>query len=95
MEFLIVAYDGKDAEALSRRLKAREKHLAYAKLMKEKGHLVEGGAILNADGQMIGSTLLVRFDSRQELDQWLSNDPYKLGNVWVDIQVSVIKLAPL
>lgn len=92
MEFLIVAYDGKDAEALDRRLSVREKHLRYARLMKEKGHLIEGGAILNDEGQMIGSTLLVRFDSRKELDQWLNNDPYKLGNVWIDIKVSMIKL---
>lgn len=92
MEFLIVAYDGTDAGAPERRLSVRENHLKHAKLMKEKGHLIEGGAILNEQGQMIGSTLLVRFDSRKDLERWLDNDPYKLGNVWIDIRISPIKL---
>jgi uncharacterized protein len=60
--------------------------------MKEKGHLIEGGAILNDEGQMIGSTLYCCFDSRQELDQWINNDPYWLGNVWVKIEVRPIRL---
>lgn len=92
MEFLIVAYDGKDADALNRRMKVREAHLKHAQLMKEQGHFIEGGAILNDEGKMIGSTLLLRFDSRKELNQWLNNDPYKLGNVWIKIEIQPIRL---
>ncbi len=92
MEFMIIAYDADDAQALERRLKVRKAHLKQAAVMKEKGHLIEGGAILNDEGQMIGSTLYCRFDSRQELDQWITNDPYRLGHVWVKIEVKTIKL---
>ncbi len=92
MDFLIVAYDGTDMEAPSRRLKVREAHLQYARLMKEQGRLIEGGAILDEQGNMIGSTLLMRFDSRTALDQWLSQDPYKTGNVWVNIEIKPIRL---
>lgn len=92
MEFIIVAYDGTDPDALNRRMKAREAHLKHARLMKERGHFIEGGAILDEEGKMVGSTLLLRFDSRKELDQWLNNDPYKLGNVWIKIEVQPIKL---
>lgn len=92
MEFLITAYDGTDPDAMDRRLKVREAHLKHARLMKERGHFIKGGAILDDEGNMIGSTLLLRFDSRQELDQWLHHDPYKLGNVWVKIEVLPIRL---
>lgn len=92
MEFMIIAYDADDKDALARRLKVRKAHLKQAAIMKEKGHLIEGGAILNAEGQMIGSTLYCRFDSRQELDQWINNDPYWLGNVWAKIEVRPIRL---
>lgn len=63
--------------------------------MKERGHFIEGGAILDENDKMIGSSLLLRFASRHELDQWLNNDPYKLGNVWVKIQVLPIRLVNL
>ena len=92
MEFLVIAYDADDENALDRRQKVREAHLKQARLMKEKGHLIEGGAILNKDGQMAGSTLLCRFDSREELDRWIANDPYVLGNVWIKVEVKPIQL---
>lgn len=92
MEFMIIAYDADDENALARRLKVREAHLKQAALMKEKGHLIEGGAILNDDGQMIGSTLYCSFESRTELDKWIANDPYWLGNVWVKIEIKPIRL---
>ncbi len=60
--------------------------------MKEKGHLIEGGAILNNEGEMVGSTLYLRFDSREELDRWIANDPYVLGNVWIKVEVKPIRL---
>lgn len=92
MEFMVIAYDADDENALARRLKAREAHLKQARLMKEKGHFIEGGAILDKEGQMIGSTLYLRFGSREELDRWIANDPYVLGNVWIKVEVKPIRL---
>lgn len=92
MEFIILAYDADDKDALARRLKVRSAHLRQVALMKEQGYLIEAGAILNDEGQMIGSTLLCRFTSRTELDQWINNDPYWLNHVWVKVEVKPIKL---
>ncbi|MBZ0325651.1 MAG: YciI family protein [Alphaproteobacteria bacterium] len=93
MQFLVVAMDGTDEDALARRLAVREAHLANAKKLKQDGTMIEGGAILDADGRMIGSACLVDFPSRAELDAWLDSDPYVTGDVWRDIKVSPIKLA--
>jgi uncharacterized protein len=93
MEFLVVAYDGKDVGAKERRLKARPAHLEGAKVLQAADHLLSGGAILDDAGEVIGSTLYMDFPSRAELDQWLQTDPYTTGGVWRDIQVLPIRLA--
>ena len=93
MQFMIIAYDGTDEEASSRRMTARPGHIDGARLLKESGKLIAGGAILDDAEQMIGSTLYVEFDSRAELDSWLEQDPYVTGGVWKDITVQPIRLA--
>ena len=93
MQYMIVAYDGTDPEALERRLAVREAHLKGAIALKESGNLIAGGAILNDAGQMIGSTTYVEFESREALDTWLVQDPYVTGDVWRDISITPIRLA--
>lgn len=92
MEFLVVAYDGKDAGAKERRLNARPAHLDGVQVLKANGAFINGGAILDDQGNMIGSTLYVDFPSRAAFEQWLQNDPYVTGGVWVDIEVKPIRL---
>ncbi|MDB9969075.1 YciI family protein [Gammaproteobacteria bacterium] len=93
MQFLVTAYDGKDDGALDRRMSVRKAHINGANELKEAGHLIAGGAILDEAEQMIGSTMFVEFDSKAELDQWLASDPYVTGDVWQDISVLPIRLA--
>ncbi len=93
MEFLVTAFDDTDAQAEQRRLAARTAHLEGANELKAAGKLIAGGAILDENNKMIGSTLYVDFESRQELNLWLQNDPYVIQGVWIDINVLPIKLA--
>lgn len=93
MTFLVLGYDGSDAEAPARRAAARAAHLATAKRLKAAGHLLEGGAILDDVGAMRGSMLLLEFPSRAELDAWLSADAYTLGGVWKDVIVRAFRRA--
>ena len=92
MQFMIVAYDGLDEGALNRRLAARESHIAGAIALKNAGHLIAGGAILDDAERMIGSTIYVDFASRADLDDWLQKDPYVIGDVWRDITISPNRL---
>ena len=71
MQFVITAYDGQDEGALERRMAVRETHVDGAKELMTAGKLIAGGAILDEANEMIGSTLYVEFDSRDEFDQWL------------------------
>ena len=95
MQFLITAYDGKDEKALDRRLAVREEHLKLVeKLFEEKKYLY-GGAILDENEKMIGSSVVVDFQSREAVEEYLKMEPYVTGNVWQDIEVKPYKVAPL
>jgi uncharacterized protein len=93
MQFLVLARDGTDPGAPERRLRARPAHLANAERLQRAGHLLIGGALLDDDGNMIGSAAVAQFDSRAELDEWLRTDPYVVGDVWRDIQVFPYRVA--
>lgn len=93
MLFVIIARDGKDADALSRRMAAREAHIADFKDGLGCGQNILGGAILDDNGDMCGSVMIADFESREALDEWLKNDPYVTGDVWQDIEILPFKLA--
>ena len=92
-QYLILAYDGTDADAPARRQAVREAHLANVAPMVEERSLLVGGAILDESGAMIGSMALMEFPSRAELDSWLENDPYVTVGVWQKIEVLPFKVA--
>lgn len=93
MQFILTAYDGTDPGAQGRRMKVRTKHLEGARLLKESGKLIWGGAILDEQQNMIGSVVIYEYNNREELDNMLSNEPYVTGNVWQKIDIRPFKLA--
>ena len=95
MQFLVVAYDGDDDGALARRMAARDAHLANLRGLAAEGKVVTGGAMLNDDGQMIGSTVIADFATREALDEWLRTDPYTTGDVWRRVEVWSFRTAKL
>ncbi|WP_067894076.1 YciI family protein [Nocardia vaccinii] len=94
MQFMLLAYDGTDDDAPARRLAVREQHLALGDKLVDEGKMLYGTAILDEKGAMIGSMLIVEYDSRAELDQWLRIEPYITGDVWRDIQIRPVRVGP-
>lgn len=94
MQFVVIAHDGTDADALSRRLAVREAHLALIRQLQAAGHVLYAAALLNDSGQMAGSMMVVEFADRAALDEWLSGEPYVTGNVWQQIEVRQCAVAP-
>ena len=92
-QFLIIAQDGKDDEALNRRKEVRPLHLAGARQLKEKGNFVIGGAMLDADGDMRGSIMIVQFETPDDFQKWYDNEPYITGGVWKTIEVKSFRVA--
>ncbi len=93
MQFLIIAKDGTDKEAPDRRMKVRKAHLEGVQKMRAQGEFIEGGAILDDAGKMIGSCMIVEFYSRETMEAWLRNDPYVTAGVWREINIHPFKIA--
>lgn len=87
MEFLITAFDGTDPLAPERRMNARTAHLEMSEQLRASGNLLFAAALLDDTERMIGSSMVVRFDSREQLDNWLNTEPYITGGVWKSIEV--------
>ena len=92
-QYVVTALDGTDPEALERRMKARPFHLDGARALKEAGCFVAGGAILDENGDMKGSVMIVQFEGDEQMRQWLDNDPYVTQGVWKSIEVKPFRLA--
>ena len=95
MQFAVIGLDGTDEDALNRRLAAREAHLELAKSLKDQNHLLHASALLDDSEKMMGSIMIVDFDSRDDLDNWLKVEPYMVGKVWDKVEVRGCKVSPL
>jgi len=95
MQFLVIARDGTDPDALDRRLGARPAHFERARREKANGTLMMGGAILDEHNQMVGSSLFVEIEDRPALDKWLADDPYTKAGVWKTFEIEVMRIADL
>lgn len=92
-QFLILADDYKDADALSRRLSVRETHLERMSAEKAAGRFVIGGAKLNEQGNMHGSMLVVQLENEEAVQQWVQDDPYITGKVWERVDIFPFRVA--
>ena len=92
-QYLIIANDGKDDEALDRRKEVRPLHLAGAKKLKEKNNFVIGGAMLDDDGKMRGSIMIVQFETQDDFQTWYDNESYITPGVWKTIEVKAFRVA--
>ena len=82
-QFVVRAYDGKGM--LEKRLEVRPRHLESIERIRK--HVVCAGGLLDDEGKMKGSLLVMEFESRQKLDEYLANEPYVLEHVWEKIDV--------
>ncbi|MBP5302725.1 MAG: hypothetical protein J6Y88_05705 [Bacteroidales bacterium] len=91
MQFIIRAYDGEGK--LGRRIEVRARH--FANIERISRHVICAGAIRDEAGQMIGSMLVMDFRDREELDEYLANEPYAQEHVWETIEIEQMTVAIL
>lgn len=92
-QYLVTAYDYTDTGALERRMNVRPHHLDAAKDLRANGNYVLGGAILNEDGKMIGSVMIVQFETEEALEAWKQNEPYITQKIWESVDVKPFRVA--
>ncbi len=95
MQFVVTAMDYTDEDALNRRMENQEAHLDGAMQLIAEDASSSGGAILDEQEKMIGSTLHLEFPDRESLEAHLQKDPYISGKVWETIEIREARLVPL
>lgn len=93
-QFVVIAYDYKDAGALERRMAARAEHIAKCDTAVERGEQIFGAALKNDAGQMCGSVMVFNVPDRATLDAWMASEPYVTGKVWEKIEVMECGIGP-
>ncbi len=92
-QYVIHAFDDTDSEALNRRLAVRQAHFENMSPYKAAGNFILGGAMLDEEGNMIGSTVVLQFESDAAFQSYLDSEPYVQHKVWVDIKIFPFKTA--
>ncbi|MEB0263586.1 MULTISPECIES: YciI family protein [unclassified Mucilaginibacter] len=92
-QYIVTGYDYTDEGALERRMNIRPHHLDGAKALKESGNYVLGGAVLNDEGKMIGSVMVLQFESEDGLEAWKQSEPYITQKIWETVDVKPFKVA--
>lgn len=83
MQFIVTAYDGEGM--LEKRMEVRPRHLEG--MQKLGKHVVCAGGLLDDEGKMKGSALVMDFADRAELDAYLASEPYVTEHVWEKVEV--------
>ena len=91
MQFIITAYDGPGM--LEKRLVVRPRHLEN--ISRVKGKILCAGGLLDAEGKMKGSVLIIDFADREFLDEYLKTEPYILEKVWERVDVEPMNVVVL
>ena len=71
----------------------RPAHFENARKLKATGNFIMGGAMLNDEGKMIGSTMVMQFETKEQLQQWLDTEPYITGKVWQKMDLRTFRVA--
>ena len=86
--FVLICQD--KPASLDLRMATREAHLAYARA---SGCVRAGGPFLDADGQPIGSMLVIETESLAEAHSFAAHDPYALAGLFASVDVRPWRLA--
>ena len=91
MQFIIKAYDSPDM--LNKRMEVRPRHLEG--MNKLKDHIICAGGLLTDKGTMKGSVLIMEFEDRAILDDYLATEPYIIEHVWEKVEVETMNVVIL
>jgi uncharacterized protein len=92
-QYVVIARDGTDADAMERRQRVRPLHVEGAAQLKQNGQFVLGGAMLSEEGHMTGSIMIVQFETEAAFQQWYQQEPYLQQGVWKQIEIQPFKVA--
>jgi uncharacterized protein YciI len=92
-QYIVTGYDYTDEGALKRRMDVRPHHLDGIRALITTQNYILGGALLNDEGKMIGSTMILQFETEEELDAWKQGEIYITAKIWETVDIKPFKVA--
>lgn len=88
MPFVVHCIDRPDAGTLRQRTRA--KHLEY--MIAHSAHVDYGGPLQNDDGsKVVGSLMVLSFDTRKEVEAFLSAEPYTRAGLFAELSINRLR----
>ncbi len=85
--FIVICKDKENS--LGKRLANRKFHLKYLQTLKE--NLVMAGPILDDSENPKGSMLVIKFENKTKLEEFLKKDPYAKVNLFETVEIELFK----
>jgi uncharacterized protein len=87
MHFMVLAFDFPGDEGAALRDRARPAHGAAIRQLWDDGRVVLGAGIYDDEGVIRGSLVVVDYESRKDVDDYLATEPFVTEGVWERIEV--------
>ena len=81
---------GRSWAMLEKRMEVRPRHLEGMKALGKR--IVVAGGLLDDEGKMKGSALVMEFENRAALDEYLKNESYVVEGVWKKVEVEMMNV---
>ena len=81
---------GRSWAMLEKRMVVRPRHLEGMKALGKR--IVVAGGLLDDEGKMKGSALVMEFENRAALDEYLKNESYVVEGVWKKVEVEMMNV---
>lgn len=94
-QYVVTGYDFTDEGAIRRRLDVRPHHLDGVRAIKASGNLIAAAALLNDNGDAIGSVMIMQFETDEQLEAWKMNEPYFTQGIWETVDVKPARVPVL
>ena len=75
---------------LEKRMEVRPRHLEGMKALGNR--IICAGGLLDEEGKMKGSVLVMEFEDRAALDAYISDEPYVTEGVWQKIEAETMNV---
>ena len=94
-QYVVTGYDFTDEGAIQRRLDVRPHHMDGVRAIKESGNLVAAAALLNDNGDAIGSVMILQFETDEQLEGWKMTEPYFTQGIWETVDIKPARVPAL
>ena len=96
MHFLVLAWDYRSEEGVAQRDATRRgPRRFHPAALWEQGHVLLGAGILDEQGVIRGSLVVVDYPSREEVDRYLESEPFATSEVWERVEVHPLRVGDI